>query len=133
MIFLGGSLVSSDLSIFVEMIKQNSDLPVMLFPGSVFQITQNADAILLLSLISGRNPDYLIGNHVIAAPILKKSSLEIGPPPIRNRQKKIQKLNPLPEAFRERCKACSKQCMEVPGSYRRWARRTWLTSAKIRS
>jgi putative glycerol-1-phosphate prenyltransferase len=52
-------------------------LPVILFPGSIFQISDKADGILLLSLISGRNPDLLIGNHVIAAPILKKTSLEI--------------------------------------------------------
>jgi len=79
MIFIGGSLVSSDLSASVNAIKTNSELPVILFPGSLFQISDQADAILLLSLISGRNPDYLIGNHVIAAPLLKKSSLEIIP------------------------------------------------------
>jgi putative glycerol-1-phosphate prenyltransferase len=79
MIFIGGSLVSDNLSDSVEIIKKNCKLPVLLFPGSVFQITNKADGILFLSLISGRNPDYLIGNHVIAAPYLKRSSLEIIP------------------------------------------------------
>jgi len=74
---VGGSLVSSGLDSTIEIIKENSNLPVILFPGSILQISDKADGILLLSLISGRNPDLLIGNHVIAAPILKKSSLEI--------------------------------------------------------
>lgn len=74
---VGGSLVSSSLDRTIEIIKQNSNLPVFLFPGSVLQISNKADGILLLSLISGRNPDLLIGTHVISAPILKKSSLEI--------------------------------------------------------
>jgi len=74
---VGGSLVSSGLDNTIEIIKQNSDLPVLLFPGSILQISDKADGILLLSLISGRNPDLLIGNHVIAAPFLKKSKLEI--------------------------------------------------------
>jgi len=74
---VGGSLVSSSLDFTIEIIKKNSNIPVLLFPGSVLQISNKADGILLLSLISGRNPNLLIGNHVIAAPILKKSSLEI--------------------------------------------------------
>jgi phosphoglycerol geranylgeranyltransferase len=76
---VGGSLLFSDINKSVRIIKQNSDLPVLLFPGNVLQITDNADGILLLSLISGRNPELLIGNHVIAAPELKRSSLEIIP------------------------------------------------------
>lgn len=79
MIFVGGSLVSGDTSKTVEAIKDHTDLPVILFPGSIFQISDNADAILFLSLISGRNPEYLIGNHVLAAPLLQKSNLEIIP------------------------------------------------------
>lgn len=77
MILIGGSLVSGGLDDTIEIIKQHSDLPVLLFPGSILQISVKADGILLLSLISGRNPDLLIGNHVLAAPILKKSSLEV--------------------------------------------------------
>ena len=77
-IFVGGSLLVNDtLSELVRFIKKNCEIPVVLFPGSNLHIEKSADAILLLSLISGRNPELLIGQHVIAAPILKKSSLEI--------------------------------------------------------
>jgi len=79
MILVGGSLVSDRIDSCIEIIKKNSDLPVLLFPGSLLQLSNIADGILLLSLISGRNPDYLIGNHVLAAPFLKKSGLEIIP------------------------------------------------------
>jgi phosphoglycerol geranylgeranyltransferase len=78
-IMVGGSLVSDSIDNCINEIKESSDLPVVLFPGSLLQISNKADAILLLSLISGRNPEYLIGNHVIASPILKKSKLEIIP------------------------------------------------------
>jgi putative glycerol-1-phosphate prenyltransferase len=78
-ILVGGSLVSGPIDDFVTEIKKNTSVPVVLFPGSLLQISKNADAILLLSLISGRNPEYLIGNHVIAAPMLKKSKIETIP------------------------------------------------------
>jgi putative glycerol-1-phosphate prenyltransferase len=79
-ILVGGSLLTFDrLDLTVKTIKEQTDLPVILFPGSVMQINEKADAILLLSLISGRNPDLLIGKHVIAAPYLKNSGLEILP------------------------------------------------------
>jgi putative glycerol-1-phosphate prenyltransferase len=78
-ILIGGSLVSRQIDSFVNEIKKKSSIPIILFPGSLMQISENADAMLLLSLISGRNPEYLIGNHVIAAPFLKKSKLEIIP------------------------------------------------------
>ncbi len=58
-------------------IKQNCILPIVLFPGNPSQISDKADGILFLSLISGRNPDYLIEHQVKAAPILKKTNLEI--------------------------------------------------------
>ena len=74
---VGGSLVSRPVDQTVEFLKQSSDIPVILFPGSLLQISRKADALLLLSLISGRNPELLIGNHVIAAPVLKNSGLEI--------------------------------------------------------
>jgi phosphoglycerol geranylgeranyltransferase len=78
--FVGGSLLTNyNLSSLIKIIKQNSQIPVILFPGSYLQIDDAADGILFLSLISGRNPDYLIGQHVISAPILKKSKLEILP------------------------------------------------------
>ena len=76
-IFIGGSLVSSRLDSAIDIIKNHTGIPVILFPGNLLQLTDKADAVLLLSLISGRNPDYLIGNHVLAAPFLKKSNLEI--------------------------------------------------------
>ncbi len=78
-LFVGGSLVSGSVDETVAILKEHTDIPIILFPGNVLQITPRADAILLLSLISGRNPEYLIGNHVIAAPILKKTNLEIIP------------------------------------------------------
>ena len=76
-IFIGGSLVSRRLDSAIDIIKKHTRIPVILFPGNLLQLTDKADAVLLLSLISGRNPDYLIGNHVLAAPFLKKSNLEI--------------------------------------------------------
>lgn len=77
--FLGGSLVSAGIETTARIIRDNSNLPLILFPGSLLQLTDKADAILLLSLISGRNPDMLIGNHVIAAPYLRNTELEIIP------------------------------------------------------
>jgi len=77
---LGGSLmVDGNIDEAVKSLKSHSDIPVLLFPGSIQQISPEADGILLLSLISGRNPELLIGKHVIAAPMLKKSGLEILP------------------------------------------------------
>jgi putative glycerol-1-phosphate prenyltransferase len=77
---VGGSLVTStNFSDVVSYIKQTVNIPVVIFPGSSIQIDPSADAILFLSLISGRNPDLLIGQHVVAAPILKNTNLEIIP------------------------------------------------------
>ncbi len=77
-LFVGGSLVISDhLDECVLRIKQQCNIPVLLFPGSPSQISKHADALLYLSLISGRNPELLIGQHVISAPFVKKSGLEI--------------------------------------------------------
>ena len=79
-IFVGGSLVVTDtLDKVVATIKEQSNIPVVLFPGSPDQITPKADALLYLSLISGRNPELLIGQHVISAPFVKQSGLEIIP------------------------------------------------------
>lgn len=78
LIFVGGSLLFSDiLAELVKEIKKHTKLPVLLFPGNAFQISNEADGILFLSLLSGRNPDFLVGNHVVAAPILKQTDLEI--------------------------------------------------------
>ena len=78
-VLIGGSLILHTIDNVIALIKKNCSVPVILFPGSLFQISEKADGILLLSLISGRNPDFLIGNQVIAAPLLKKSGLEIIP------------------------------------------------------
>lgn len=79
-IFVGGSLVVSDhIEELVQHIKASCDIPVLLFPGSPSQVTPYADALLYLSLISGRNPEYLIGQHVVSAPAVKKSGLEVIP------------------------------------------------------
>lgn len=79
-IFVGGSLVVTDtLDSMVETIKNHCNIPVVLFPGSPDQITPKADALLYLSLISGRNPELLIGQHVVSAPFVKQSGLEIIP------------------------------------------------------
>jgi phosphoglycerol geranylgeranyltransferase len=78
--FVGGSLVTTtNLGEVIKHIKENVSIPVVLFPGSSLQIDPAADAILFLSLISGRNPDLLIGQHVIAAPILKNNKIEVMP------------------------------------------------------
>jgi putative glycerol-1-phosphate prenyltransferase len=76
--FVGGSLVISNrLDEVILGIKKNCNIPVLLFPGSPSQISQYGDALLYLSLISGRNADLLIGQHVISAPFIRQSGLEI--------------------------------------------------------
>ena len=78
--FVGGSLViSNHLDACIQQIKAACNIPVILFPGSPSQVSKYADALLYLSLISGRNPELLIGQHVISAPFVKKSGLEIMP------------------------------------------------------
>ncbi len=77
-LLVGGSLViSNHLDECVQHIKQNCTIPVILFPGSPSQISKYADALLYLSLISGRNPELLIGHHVVSAPFVRLSGLEI--------------------------------------------------------
>lgn len=79
-ILIGGSHVTSDrIDGLVQTVKSNCSLPVVLFPGNPSQISTWADGILFLSLLSGRNPDFLIGHQAKAAPILKKSNLEVIP------------------------------------------------------
>ena len=76
-IFIGGSLISdNEFESRIKIVKQNTDLPVIIFPGSSNQISRFADAILFLSLISGRNPEYLIGEHVKSAPVIHSIKLE---------------------------------------------------------
>jgi putative glycerol-1-phosphate prenyltransferase len=77
-LFVGGSLmVTNRLDEMVHQIKSNCDIPVILFPGSPAQVSSYADALLYLSLISGRNAELLIGQHVISAPLVKQSNLEV--------------------------------------------------------
>jgi phosphoglycerol geranylgeranyltransferase len=70
-ILTGGSLTFTGIDKLIRSVKESCEIPVILFPGNLLQLTHDADAILLLSLISGRNPELLIGNHVLAAPYLK--------------------------------------------------------------
>ena len=79
-IFVGGSLVTHNrIDEVVTAIKTKTDLPVVLFPGGLNQISAQADAILFLSLISGRNPEFLISKQVAAAPLVKKIGLTVIP------------------------------------------------------
>jgi putative glycerol-1-phosphate prenyltransferase len=74
---VGGSLMlSNEFDKVLKIMKEHTNVPIIIFPGSLFQISPIADAILYILLISGRNPDNLIGNHVIASPIIKRMGLE---------------------------------------------------------
>ena len=80
LIFVGGSLLTSAaFDRCVELVKRWSDRPVVLFPGSPAQLSPHADAVLFLSLISGRNPELLIGHHVTAAPTIRAMGIEAIP------------------------------------------------------
>ncbi len=77
-LLVGGSLVvTHQIDACIQRFKAESDIPVILFPGSPAQVTPYADALLYLSLISGRNPELLIGQHVVSAPAVKASGLEV--------------------------------------------------------
>ena len=79
-VFIGGSLVKTNrIDELILRLKKNIKLPIVLFPGNPSQISKEADGILFLSLLSGRNPDFLIEHQVKAAPILKQTELEIIP------------------------------------------------------
>jgi putative glycerol-1-phosphate prenyltransferase len=79
LILVGGSLLSQRLDQSIRVIKEHTSTPVVLFPGNLMQVSPYADGILFLSLISGRNPDLLIGNHVLSARMIKNSGLEVIP------------------------------------------------------
>ncbi|MEM8895959.1 MAG: geranylgeranylglyceryl/heptaprenylglyceryl phosphate synthase [Bacteroidota bacterium] len=77
---VGGSLMTTNnFSEIISVIKRHSTIPVIIFPGNNMQIDSAANAILFLSLISGRNPEFLIGQHVVAAPVIKRTQLEVIP------------------------------------------------------
>ena len=78
-LFIGGSLISKPIDDIVIKIKQKTKIPLILFPGSLLQLSTKLDAVLLISLISGRNSDLLIGNHVVAAIHIKNSGVEVLP------------------------------------------------------
>ncbi|MEM7371696.1 MAG: geranylgeranylglyceryl/heptaprenylglyceryl phosphate synthase [Bacteroidota bacterium] len=79
-LMVGGSLtIDQSIHDLIPWLKTHTHIPIVLFPGSILHIVPEADAILLLSLISGRNPDLLIGKHVEAAPLLQASGLELMP------------------------------------------------------
>ncbi len=79
-LFVGGSLIiSSNLDECIQHIRSLCNIPVVLFPGSPAQVSKYADALLYLSLVSGRNPELLIGQHVVSAPFVRKSGLEVMP------------------------------------------------------
>lgn len=74
---VGGSLLmNGDLKSFILSVKEITDVPVIIFPGALNQIHPEADALLYLSVISGRNPEHLIGKHVLAAPLIKRCGIE---------------------------------------------------------
>jgi phosphoglycerol geranylgeranyltransferase len=78
-ILVGGSLLKHSITESIASLKSNTNIPIVLFPGSPMQFSSSADAVLLLSLISGRNADYLIGNHVQVAMQIKMSGVEVIP------------------------------------------------------
>ncbi len=76
-LLLGGSLMMSNhFEDFIEKVKKNCSIPTIIFPGGVNQVSSKADAILYLSVVSGRNPEHLIGKHVLAAPFIKQAGIE---------------------------------------------------------
>ena len=79
LILVGGSFTFKHIGDVIDEIKSVVDIPILLFPGDVTQLSDKADALLMLSLISGRNPEYLIGNHVLAAPRIYEYGLETIP------------------------------------------------------
>ena len=75
--FVGSSiLMTESFESCIEVLKRSASIPVILFPGNTMQISPTADAILFLSLVSGRNPDLLIGKHVLSAPLIRQNNLE---------------------------------------------------------
>ncbi|MBR8534824.1 geranylgeranylglyceryl/heptaprenylglyceryl phosphate synthase [Carboxylicivirga sediminis] len=79
LLLVGGSLISNDTSRFVRELKKHVSQPMVLYPGSSIQLCREVDAVLFLSLISGRNPEFLISHHVAAAPHIKANDIEAIP------------------------------------------------------
>lgn len=104
-IFVGGSAVTNGITdVFVKNIKELTSIPIVLFPGDFTQLTNHADTVLFLSLLSGRNPEYLIEQQIKSVNFLKKSSLEIIPTGyilieggVETSVQKVSKTNPIPQ------------------------------------
>lgn len=79
LLLVGGSILFKPIDLTITALKLGTRLPVFVFPGNLYQLSDRADGILFLSLISGRNPEFLIGNHVLAAPHLGRSGIEVIP------------------------------------------------------
>jgi len=79
LLLVGGSILFKPIDLTITALKLGTRLPVFIFPGNLYQLSDRADGILFLSLISGRNPEFLIGNHVLAAPHLGRSGIEVIP------------------------------------------------------
>ena len=79
LLLVGGSILFKPIDLTITALKLGTRLPVFIFPGNLFQLSDRADGIMFLSLISGRNPEFLIGNHVLAAPHLAPSGIEVIP------------------------------------------------------
>jgi phosphoglycerol geranylgeranyltransferase len=79
LLLVGGSILFTSIDLTITTLKLGTHLPVFIFPGNVMQLSDQADGILFLSLLSGRNPEFLIGNHVLAAPQLDRAAIEVIP------------------------------------------------------
>lgn len=79
LLLVGGSILFKPIDITITGLKLGTRIPVFIFPGNLFQLSDRADGIFFLSMISGRNPELLIGNHVLAAPHLSRSGIEVIP------------------------------------------------------
>ena len=79
LLLVGGSILFNPIDITITSLKLGTNLPVFIFPGNVMQLSDQADGIFFLSLLSGRNPEFLIGNHVLAAPHIDRSGIEVIP------------------------------------------------------
>jgi phosphoglycerol geranylgeranyltransferase len=79
LLLVGGSILFNPIEITITALKLGTQVPVFIFPGSALQLSDRADGIMFLSLISGRNPDFLIGNHVLAAPHIDRAGIEVIP------------------------------------------------------
>lgn len=79
LLLVGGSILFKSIEITITALKLGTNIPVFIFPGNMLHLSERADGILFLSLISGRNPEFLIGNHVLAAPHLSRAGIEVIP------------------------------------------------------